>query len=374
MHQQQQQQSSSSSPAATISVVMRTPSSAPPSSSSPSERSAEATGASAVAKKRHNGRSGSGAGATARLSLLEHERSPLDGDAEHGLAGPADGDEDAYTTDSASADSSIADSSVGIDSVDFLISAVNSNDSGDIGASSGLPDSSSSVDSDYSTETLAEQQFYASERSMARTLRVTRMVFSPAMQLAAVYFFEYMVSVGFASKANPHADPKDWWATNAYELLAFCYQVGVFFARSSVSVIQIRSAHMHRRQHTAAAADTSRAEQVSHDSTADPFLCVLGSLFLQTHRAADAGSSRSIRPLVCSCHGQSRAASSLARSLVSPARGCRCAARWLTDSSSFVLCCTLLYVLACVVATSSIPLSHCGCSWWTWCWSVCWAG
>ena len=137
-----------------------------------------------------------------------------DGDAEHGLAGPSDiggGDEDAYTTDSASNGSSIADSSVGgggVDSVAFLLSAVNSNDSGDIGASS-APDSSS-VDSDYSSETLVEQQFYASERSMARTLRVTRMVFSPAMQLAAVYFFEYMVSVGFASKANPHADPHDW--------------------------------------------------------------------------------------------------------------------------------------------------------------------
>lgn len=49
-----------------------------------------------------------------------------------------------------------------------------------------------------------------------------------------------MVSVGFASKANPHAPASDWWRTNAYELLAFAYQVGVFFARSSVSLVQIR--------------------------------------------------------------------------------------------------------------------------------------
>jgi hypothetical protein len=95
------------------------------------------------------------------------------------------------------------------------------------------------------TESLEAQEFYARETGLQRTIRVTKVIASPAFQLAAVYFFEYVVSVGFASKANLNPDKDDWWQVNAYELLAFCYQVGVLIARSSVSIIQIRSDRSH---------------------------------------------------------------------------------------------------------------------------------
>ena len=90
-------------------------------------------------------------------------------------------------------------------------------------------------------ESPEEQLRYASESGLARAGRVLRAVLSPCLQLSLVYFLEYVVLVGFASKANPHPRDDDWWAKNAYELLALCYQIGVFFARSSVSIIQIRS-------------------------------------------------------------------------------------------------------------------------------------
>jgi len=89
-------------------------------------------------------------------------------------------------------------------------------------------------------ESVEEQEFYANEPTWARTKRVFGVVSSPAIQLMAVYFFEYVVSVGFASKSNPNADEADWWAKNAYELLAFAYQIGVFIARSSVSIMPIK--------------------------------------------------------------------------------------------------------------------------------------
>ena len=148
---------------------------------------------------------------SASLTLLHHEVSPQPG--EHGRSSSLD------VSGSGSGRSGKVDGGDGGDEID--------------------PDSDD-TDSGASSETLAEQQYYATERGLARTWRVSKIVWSPGFQLASVYFFEYMVSVGFASKANPHASPSDWWATNAYELLAFAYQVGVFFARSSVSILQIR--------------------------------------------------------------------------------------------------------------------------------------
>lgn len=149
---------------------------------------------------------------SATLTLLNHEASPQPG--EHGRFSSLDG-------------SSGKGRGLDVDDEDANFDA----------------DADADTDTDANGdayETLEQQQFYASERGLARTWRVTKIVASPGFQLASVYFFEYMVSVGFASKANPHASPDDWWATNAYELLAFCYQVGVFFARSSVSLLQIR--------------------------------------------------------------------------------------------------------------------------------------
>jgi len=67
------------------------------------------------------------------------------------------------------------------------------------------------------------------------------------IQLAAVYFFEYVVSVGFAAVANPkhkdangNVESQSWFQEHAFELLAFCYQVGVLISRSSISIIQVR--------------------------------------------------------------------------------------------------------------------------------------
>jgi hypothetical protein len=73
----------------------------------------------------------------------------------------------------------------------------------------------------------------------ARLRRVLAVVGAPAVQLMAVYFFEYVISVGLAALANPDADPDDWLSSNSYEVLAFCYQLGVMIARSSISVLKI---------------------------------------------------------------------------------------------------------------------------------------
>jgi battenin len=73
-----------------------------------------------------------------------------------------------------------------------------------------------------------------------RTCRVLGMVWWRSTQLALVYFFEYVASVGFAAKANPKKEGSDWWYTNAFEILAFCYQIGVLISRSSISIIKIK--------------------------------------------------------------------------------------------------------------------------------------
>jgi battenin len=68
-----------------------------------------------------------------------------------------------------------------------------------------------------------------------------------AWQLCAVYFLEYVISVGFAAKSasnvcsdvQKHAGQCTWWNSNAYEVLAFCYQLGVLISRSSISWFHI---------------------------------------------------------------------------------------------------------------------------------------
>lgn len=65
-----------------------------------------------------------------------------------------------------------------------------------------------------------------------------------AIQLALVYFFEYVVSIEFASRSNridnTNSKTHTWLLLNAYEVLQFCYQLGVLIARSSISIIQIQ--------------------------------------------------------------------------------------------------------------------------------------
>ena len=61
-----------------------------------------------------------------------------------------------------------------------------------------------------------------------------------AVLLSLVYFFEYVASVGFAAKSNPTKGGHGFFEKNAYEILAFCYQLGVLISRSSVSFIEIQ--------------------------------------------------------------------------------------------------------------------------------------
>jgi battenin len=73
-----------------------------------------------------------------------------------------------------------------------------------------------------------------------------------ATNLTLVYFFEYVASVGAADRSQPcmpTTDPSapcqlphssDWFVANAFVLLAFCYQLGVFISRSSLRFVRIR--------------------------------------------------------------------------------------------------------------------------------------
>ncbi len=70
-------------------------------------------------------------------------------------------------------------------------------------------------------------------------------IFSTAFQLYLVYFFEYCAYVTFALKANPDSqDSEDFLLKNAYEVLSFCYQLGVLISRSSIQFIQIERIYL----------------------------------------------------------------------------------------------------------------------------------
>jgi len=64
--------------------------------------------------------------------------------------------------------------------------------------------------------------------------------------LAVVYFFEYMITTAFTQGTKDNIGIKypdkigTYIYTNAYVLFNFCYQVGVFLSRSSLSVIKIK--------------------------------------------------------------------------------------------------------------------------------------
>jgi len=62
-----------------------------------------------------------------------------------------------------------------------------------------------------------------------------------AFNLFAVYFFEYVASVGAADRANDHEDTEaKFWTQQSYEILAFLYQVGVLISRSSLSFVKVK--------------------------------------------------------------------------------------------------------------------------------------
>ncbi len=79
------------------------------------------------------------------------------------------------------------------------------------------------------------------EVGWSKHLRCLRLIANLGCQLAAVYFFEYVVSVGFAAKANPSCESRacDFWNGNAYEILALMYQIGVLISRSSVTYYRV---------------------------------------------------------------------------------------------------------------------------------------
>ncbi len=57
-----------------------------------------------------------------------------------------------------------------------------------------------------------------------------------------MYFFEYVASVGAADKSQPKGSlhSPDWFVRNAFVLLSFSYQLGVFISRSSLRIVRIR--------------------------------------------------------------------------------------------------------------------------------------
>jgi len=76
--------------------------------------------------------------------------------------------------------------------------------------------------------------------TLARAWKAIGLVWWHGVNLLLVYFFEYVVSVGGAAKANPPSTPSSsWWERNSYAILAFCYQFGVLLSRSSLSVVRI---------------------------------------------------------------------------------------------------------------------------------------
>jgi len=76
-----------------------------------------------------------------------------------------------------------------------------------------------------------------------RLCRVMGKVLRLSIQLLLVYFFEYVASVGSADLAVTPMDKKcspRWEVRNAYIVLSFCYQAGVFLSRSSLKLIKIK--------------------------------------------------------------------------------------------------------------------------------------
>eukprot|EP01113_Clastostelium_recurvatum_P040021 TRINITY_DN6178_c0_g1_i4.p1 TRINITY_DN6178_c0_g1~~TRINITY_DN6178_c0_g1_i4.p1 ORF type:complete len:443 (-),score=104.66 TRINITY_DN6178_c0_g1_i4:40-1341(-) len=75
-----------------------------------------------------------------------------------------------------------------------------------------------------------------------RYVRTLRLVWWVSLNLALVYFFEYVASVGGSDKAQPPGSDTSpsWWVRNAYKVLAFCYQLGVLISRSSLGLFKIR--------------------------------------------------------------------------------------------------------------------------------------
>lgn len=76
------------------------------------------------------------------------------------------------------------------------------------------------------------------ENALKRIWRCTRLVSWIAVNLFAVYLFEY-VAQGCAAKVRPKKE-YNIGCPELYAALSLCYQAGVFVSRSSVQLVQIR--------------------------------------------------------------------------------------------------------------------------------------
>ncbi|KNC49319.1 uncharacterized protein AMSG_05316 [Thecamonas trahens ATCC 50062] len=79
------------------------------------------------------------------------------------------------------------------------------------------------------------------ETGAQRVLRCLRLVTWLGLNMGAVYFFEYWISVGCAADAEPHhISPRaSFWERKSFVILAACYQLGVFVSRSSLRFFKI---------------------------------------------------------------------------------------------------------------------------------------
>lgn len=74
-------------------------------------------------------------------------------------------------------------------------------------------------------------------------LSINKKVYGHGLILLLVYFFEYVISVGFAQVSNVtnlKRHPHDFFVVHAYTVLQVCYQVGVLISRSSLQLVRIR--------------------------------------------------------------------------------------------------------------------------------------
>ncbi|EGG21501.1 Batten's disease protein Cln3 family protein [Cavenderia fasciculata] len=77
------------------------------------------------------------------------------------------------------------------------------------------------------------------ETKRNRYIRCAKLVWWNAINLMLVYFFEYVASVGGADLAVNKKNSNDWFVTNSYAILSFCYQFGVLISRSSLQLFKI---------------------------------------------------------------------------------------------------------------------------------------
>ena len=73
------------------------------------------------------------------------------------------------------------------------------------------------------------------ELSFEAVRTVMRVVGQPILNLGLVYFLQYSCTTSFAERAHRHSSLSgDFWHRNAFVLLSFSYQLGVFVSRSSL--------------------------------------------------------------------------------------------------------------------------------------------